>query len=974
MIDRKLSPNPSFIQASASGPSLRQVPATVWVKLNRNCFHRRNMFMPFSDWKLGRCLAVVVFLLLLPCRSGADEIDFERDIAPIMEERCWYCHGEDEQESGLRLDRRVSMLRGGDSGLSAVVPGKPEQSYLMEVIRHVDEDMAMPPDDDKLPDEEIELLARWIQEGANWPGQMDAVAEEKSDHWAFQPVVRPEVPEVNADSQSAAKRSPIDSFLLQTLAQRDLSFSEAADPRSLLRRISIVLTGLAPTPKETNDFLASYAKDSQQAYADAVERLLRSPHFGERWAQHWLDVIRWAETNGSEANLYRKNAWIYRDYVVRALNEDKPYDQFIREQISGDSIGVGEATGFLVAGPHVPAATVGREPAAILQARADRMDEIMQTVGASVMGVTIGCARCHNHKFDPITITDYYSMTGVFQDVEFGSRHPEYSPDHPLRQRGADLWRQIAAQRKILRPLGGWEENWGAYREMHFRPITTSAVRIRFKMPNVGLDELEVLGPNGQNKNLAHKRRGTKVSGFPELGIERRNPIRRVNDGEYGTMTWRAKVEKGSKERPWVRFDFEKPETINRLRLSSNREYFYDTDYLDKKPYLPRYEYDMDILKDDGTWQPWVGTWHVNKKLNEEHPQRKAVLGKIQGLIDALAEEGPRPSFVGRFVRPAVTRVLLRGSPENPRGEVVPAGPAIFGGDLNLTPEAPGPKRRAEFAKWITSADNPLTARVMVNRIWHHVFGSGIVPTTSDFGKAGAPPTHPQLLDWLAAEFVDPTVSGREPWSMKSMIRLLVMSDAFLQSSAPTAQGMKADAGSSLLWRFPPKRVEAEVIRDSILLASESLDRTIGGRSYRIHNVKKTYAQWQVLNNHGPETWRRMLYQERMRRVDDGMFTAFDFPDCGQVRAKRPVSTTPLQALNLMNSDFVMEQSKRIAQRAKQDADGDQGKSIDRCFQLLLGRSPDDQERQACLALAKEEDLSLVCRALINSNEFAFLP
>lgn len=960
-------------------------------------------------------LRIIAYLFLVSASAQADTVDFERDIAPILEERCWYCHGEGEQKSGLRLDRRVRLLRGGDSGLSAVVPGKPEKSYLIEAITHTDEGIAMPPDEEKLPANEIELLTRWIKEGAVWPGQMDAVEEIKSDHWAFQPVVRPKIPtrsvsEATLDgggnvNSSLTRRvmndNPIDAFLLQTLANNDLTFSPPADPRSLIRRASIVLTGLMPTAQETTDFLAAYEADSQQAYTALVDRLLGSQHFGERWAQHWLDVIRWAETNGSEANLYRKNAWIYRDYVVRAFNEDKPYDQFVREQIAGDSLGMGEATGFLVAGPHVPAATVGREPAAIRQARADRMDEIMQTVGASVMGVTIGCARCHNHKFDPITIKDYYAMTGVFQDVEFGSRHPEFSPDHPRRQRGQAIWRDIARQRNILRPLGGWEEDWGAYRELHFKLITTKAVRIRFKMKSVGLDELEVLGPNGQSLNLADKQRGTKVSGFPEDGQDGRNPIDRVNDGEFGTMAWRAKMEKDDKEQPWVQFDFEQPETINRLRLSSNREYFYDTDYLDKKPYLPRYEFDMDILKDDGTWQPWVGTWHVNKQLNKEHPTRKTALDKIQQAIETLAEEGPRPSFVGRFVQPEVTRVLLRGSPESPRDEVAPAGPAIFDGDLSLTSEAKGSERRAAFAEWITSADNPLTARVMVNRIWHHVFGSGIVATTSDFGKAGAAPTHPELLDWLAAEFVEPSeswhhnpkrkrgnldssesslanASGYEgtpnQWSMKSMIRLLVMSDAFRQSSLPRDDGLAIDSGSALLWRFQPKRVEAEVIRDSILQVSGSLDRTIGGRSYRIHNEKATYAQWEVLDNHGPATWRRMLYQERMRRVDDQLFTAFDFPDCGTVRAKRPVSTTPLQALSLMNSDFVMEQSKLIAERAVRNSSGDASKSVDRCFALLLGRMPDEQERKTCLELARVNDLSLVCRALINSNEFTFLP
>ena len=271
------------------------------------------------------------------------------------------------------------------------------------------------------------------------------------------------------------------------------------------------------------------------------------------------------------------------------------------------------------------------------------------------------------------------------------------------------------------------------------------------------------------------------------------------------------------------------------------------------------------------------------------------------------------------------------------------------------------------FAEWLTKPEHPLTARVIVNRLWHHVFGAGIVPTSSDFGLAGALPTHPELLDWLASEFVEPEIRKGAAWSMKEMIRMLVMTDAFRRASHPSELALRADAGSALLWRYPPRRVEAEVIRDGILQASGKLNRRIGGASYRIHNVKKTYAQWEVVNNHGPETWRRMLYQERYRRVDDRMFTAFDFPDCGQVRAKRPVSTTPLQALNLMNSDFVIEQATFIAERARSEAGERQ---VSRAFELLLGRAPDANELAACA----DTELELVCRSLINSNEFAFLP
>ncbi len=915
--------------------------------------------------------SIITLTLLISSVVQAQTVDFKRDIQPILENRCWDCHSTDAQEGDLRLDQRLGMLRGGGSGIAAIVPGKPDQSYLLDVISHRDPDLKMPPESDRIPEKEINLLTQWIQQGAIWPGQEEVDSKLKSDHWAFQPIVRPQVLE-----KPKKGKNTIDAFLQAELKRQGLKYSASAEPLALLRRVSIVLTGLTPTPEETTTFLATWKENSDKAYSDLVDRLMSSPHFGERWAQHWLDVIRWAETNGSEANLYRKNSWVYRDYVVRAFNEDKPYDLFVREQIAGDSLGSGEATGFLVSGPHVPAATVGREPAAIRQARADRMDEIIQTVGPSILGMTIGCARCHNHKFDPVSLKDYYALTAVFEDIEFGGRQPEYAEQHPLSQRGAKILAQIDTLREKLKATGGWEEDWGAYRELHFPAVTTKAVRVRFKTMYVGLDELEFFGPKNLGQNLALANYGTKLTGFPAAGIENRNPLARISDGEYGTMAWRARVEKDADQYPYVQFDFKSNELVDRLRISSNREYYYDTDYLERMPTLPRYEFDVDYQKEDGSWQPWVGTWFVNKKLNQDHPERQAILKEIQSLVLAYFEQGPQPSFVGRFIEPQITHVLLRGSPESPRDEVAPAGLELFSGNLGLSSESSGDERRLAFANWITSDQNPLTARVMVNRIWHHVFGTGIVSTTGDFGQAGAPPSHPELLEWLAAEFVSPEKqsSNNHNWSMHHMIRLMVMSDAFRQSSLPNSDGLEKDAGARLLWRFPPKRVEAEVIRDSILLASGKLNPSIGGKSYRIHNQKKTYAQWEVVNNYGPHTWRRLLYQERMRRVDDQIFTAFDFPDCGQVRAKRPVSTTPLQALNLLNSQFVLEQTKFIAERAMAESDSKLPAAVERCFYLLLGRTPDKDELKVCLSLADQYDLSIVCRALINSNEFAFLP
>jgi len=909
----------------------------------------------------------LMFLCTFLSRTFAD-VDYETDILPLFEDYCYDCHGPDKQKSGFRTDRRAHLLKGGDSGLAALIPGDPSGSYLLEVITSDDPEISMPPKGGKLFEDEIELLNEWVEQGAVWPGQMDDKIEEVTDHWAFQTITRPEIP--------TKVKNPIDSFLNKRLEELGIPKNKQAEPLALIRRASVVLTGLPPQPVRVTDFLSDYQKNPDHAFASLVDELLSSPHFGERWAQHWLDVIRWAETNGSESNLYRKLAWVYRDYVIRAFNQDLPYDDFIRQQLAGDGMGVGEALGFLVAGPHVPAATVGQEPAAIRQARADRMDEIMQTVGASMLGVTMSCARCHNHKFDPISIQDYYSMTAVFQDIEFGSRFPEFSKNHPRKTKANKFWHEVAKNRnKIRNKAFAWEEDWGGYKEVHWKPLEVVGLKLNFSSGYVGLDEVEIFGLPSEDFNLASATNGTQVRtdlAFAQQGD--RFPVSRVIDGKYGTQRWQASYNKEKKQKPWIEFTFEKPVTVGRLRLSSNREYYYETDYLEQKNKFNFDEFLVKVQLSDGTWLEVASIEKIRNLMKREKPLSEAV-GEINHFAYKLSEEGPRPSFVGSFIKPIITRVLHRGSPENPRDVVLPGAPKILSGVLGVDNDASGRARRAKFAEWMVDEKNPLTARVMANRIWQHVFGAGLVVTGGDFGRAGAPPSHPDLLDWIAAEFSTPSRPDGTPWSMKELIRLFVLSDAFKRTNLPSEIGLQKDATSSLLWRFPPRRVEAEVIRDGILLASGKLNREMGGRSYRIHNVKKTYAQWEVTNNFGPETFRRMIYQERMRRVDDQIFTAFDFPDCGQVRAKRPVSTTPLQALNLMNSPFVVTQSKYLADRAMNDSEkGDLHAAIRRCFELLLSRQPDKQEFTAALKVSSMQGLEIVCRALINSNEFAYIP
>ncbi|MEK9773407.1 MAG: DUF1553 domain-containing protein, partial [Opitutae bacterium] len=534
---------------------------------------------------------------------------------------------------------------------------------------------------------------------------------------------------------------------------------------------------------------------------------------------------------------------------------------------------------------------------------------------------------------------------------------------------------EIARNRSNLRNHHAfWEEDWGGYKEIHWPPVEATELRVDFSSGYVALDELEVFGLPAENENLAHQSTGTKVTTDPSFAQQgNRFPIERIIDGKFGTQRWQASFNKENKQQPWLQLSFNKPTTIGRLRLSSNREYYFETDYLEKKTKYNFKNFSVSAKLPDGTWKKLFATKDFNK-LIEEKKYLSETIEEINHLTYRLSEEGPRPSFVGTFIQPKPVRVFHRGSPENPRDLVLPGGPRILDGELDLDKDATGRARRSAFADWLVDTKNPLTARVMANRVWQHVFGHGLVTTGSDFGRAGAAPSHPELLDWLAAEFSMPEYSGAKPWSMKSLIRLLVTSEAFKRSSKPSEQGMLKDAGATFLWRYPPRRVEAEVIRDGILLASGKLDRAMGGRSYRIHNVKKDYAQWEVVDNFGSETWRRMIYQERMRRVDDQIFTAFDFPDCGQVRDKRPVSTTPLQALNLMNSPFVVQQSKYLAERALKDTQNEDATAIARCFELLLSRKPDEAELSAALGIAREQGLEIVCRALINSNEFAFIP
>ena len=931
----------------------------------------------------GRPLTAADSVQLPP--PAAMTVDFKTHVRPILEKSCLDCHGPKRQRSDFRVDVKKIFFAGGAGGKPAAVPGKSAESPLIRYVAGLEEDMQMPPAGKGAPlnAEQIGILRAWIEQGASWPEEAAAAPETAAELWSLRPLARPEIP-----AGHRRDANPVDAFLADTRARKLLAASPEADRRTLLRRAAITLTGIPPTPEEIEQFRHD---PDPFAFEKIVDRLLVSPRFGERWAQFWLDVVRWSETNGSESNLYRRNAWPYRDYVIRAFNEDLPFDRFIREQVAGDAFGVDEATGFLVAGGFVHAATVGREETAIRQARADRLDETIQTVSASLLGVTMACARCHNHKFDPIPQKDYYALAAVFQGIEYGHRPWRNMPDAAHRAARADsLGRQLEEVRADLRAVeSSWTEEWPDHLETRFTPVRARGVRLTFPHQPISIvEEFQVFGPPTGSSNLASAASGATARSFKAVETPMREASRLI-DGQFGTtFAWRTrefqeKADPGA-PLPWFEIEFPAETVIDRIALSSDRETRMHTDYLVEPGKAsasgPR-KYRVEIRGNDGKWREVAnvdlsaktpsGGPAATKKARPTIPGNEAsqvLLERLHRLLQQYTDALPQPVFAGYFIPPAKTHLLGRGDPMAPRDEVQPNALSALQADLRLTSDTPDQERRLAFATWLTDPRrNPLTPRVLANRLWLHVFGHGIVDTPGDFGRAGAPPSHPELLDWIASEFV---AGG---WSAKKLIRLLVTSEAFRQSSAPNVDAARIDTESRLLWRFPPRRVEAEVLRDATLASAGTLDLTMGGQGFRIHADKKRYEGWQVVDNAGPATWRRMIYQENMRGIDDRMFTAFDRPECGQVTPRRTRSTTPLQALNLFNGDFVLIQAEKFAERVRREAGDAPSAQITRAFALAFGRAPTPTEMPAAAALASADGLPALCRVLLNANEFAYL-
>lgn len=925
---------------------------------------------PLVQW----CYLAVVALVGIQLSCSVLFADtFTEKVEPILADHCYDCHGEDKQKSKLRLDTPAGITLGGDSGEPLLIAHESASSYIIRRVTSDDQKHRMPPKGSGLTPEETAILRKWIDEGAKMPGGGGVAPEITTDHWSFQPVARPPVP----IKDDPFLTNEVDSFVLAKLRENNIEPSPPADRPALIRRLYMVMHGMPPTPEEVEAFVNDTRSD---AWDQLVARVLKSPRYGERWGRHWLDVARYADTNGFETNRERKTAYHYRDWVIQAFNDDKPYDAFIKEQLAGDALGADAATGFLVAGPY----DIVKSPDPNLTAmqRQDELADMINTTGTAFLGLTIGCARCHNHKFDPVLQKDYYSMQAVFAGVQHADRPLSAPQDPETRERVAELTQNLEAKRTVLDELklkAAHETDSSSIPERPavdprenvetFAATDARFVRFTIRAASSGepcIDELEVYDADGTNIALAET--GAKPTASGTLPGYEAHKLEHINDGRTGNARSWISSTGGT---GWVQIEFAQPASIQKIVWGRDRQ----GQYSDRVAT----DYQIEASLDGKDWKtiassvgraPFRGASDPNAFLaalyEADATQARALIDETARLQEQIKnlKNGPT-AWAGTFSQPGPTYRLYRGDHTQQREPVPPDALTVLG-SLGLEMDEPEQNRRLQLAEWIASKENPLTARVMVNRIWHYIFGTGIAETPSDLGGNGVAPTHPELLEWLADEFM------RSGWFVKHMQELILLSSTFQQSSAPRTEAAAIDASSRLLWRFPPRRLEAEAIRDSILAVSGALELTGGGPGFYLQEVEvENVMHYFPKEKFGPAEFRRMVYLFKIRQEQDSVFGSFDCPDGNQVIPKRSRSNTPLQALNLFNSPFVLQQAEILAQRLASES-SDAAK-VTRAFELAFSREPDDFEQKASQEMIKAEGIEAFCRAMFNTSEFLFV-
>lgn len=978
--------------------------------------------------------------------AAAEPVDFAREVQPIFAEHCLGCHGAEKQKSGYRLDVKGTAFAGGDTGEAAIIPGKPELSPLLRVVSGADKEMFMPPkksDAKPLDTQQIAVLERWIREGAAWPE--DAPAEAKFaagelKHWSLQPLHKPDVP--------AQSVNPIDAFVQARLAELGFTPSPEADRRTLIRRVYFDLTGLPPSVEEVDAFVAN---GDLQAYEKLVDRLLASPRYGERWARHWLDVVHFGETHGYDKDQPRPNAWPYRDYVIRAFNEDKPYARFVQEQVAGDVLFPGTvdgitALGFIAAGPwdlightEVPETKIDGKIARHL----DRDDMVSSTIN-TFSSITVHCAQCHDHKFDPVSHEDYYALQAVFAGVDRADK--PYFADAALTQRYAALrfdkrdkeerkkqldaeatrlaGERLTALDKRLETAakslkGNAVPEFGYHSAISPKQDAAKWVQVDLG-GSVGIDRIVLqpcfddFGGIGAGFGFPVRFR-VEVSDDPAF----QKDVVRVGQGDDedlpnpGLTPIAMRSEQGNIQGRYVRVTATKlaPRTndfifaLAELQVldAAGKNLAADAKVtaLDSIEAGPRWA--KKNLVDGHAPVPPDGDAANIAELRKERaalledalpPEKRAAqaeLGKQLAQVESELASFPKPQMVyagtvhygaGAFSgtgpnggKPRTISVLARGDVTRPGKEVSPGAlslvkalPARF----ELAPDAPEGERRAALARWLSDERNVLTWRSIVNRVWQYHFGRGIVESPNDFGKMGVPPTHPELLDWLAVTFRD-EMGG----SFKQLHRLIVTSAAYRQSSeAAQPKAMQGDAENRYLWRQNRRRLEAEAIRDSILAASGKLDLTMGGPSFQdfviTHPEHSPHYEYHLADPDDVKLHRRAIYRFIVRSQQQPWMAALDCADPSMLVDKRNQTITPLQALAQLNNQLTVAMAKHFAARMAQQA-AEPGQQINTAFRLALQRSPTAEERDALTAYVKEHGLPNACRLLLNLNEFVFV-
>jgi hypothetical protein len=943
----------------------------------------------------GGLIAGLALVLLPPASARAQGGDtdgiafFEQRIRPVLVKECYECHsaGAKKLRGGLRLDTRAGVLDGGDSG-PAVVPGKPEESLILEALRH--EGLAMPPKS-KLPDTVVADFERWINLGAPDPRDGEAAplrtgidVEAGRGFWSYQ---RPRRHAPPAVADPAWARTDIDRFLLAALEARKLRPAGDADRATLARRVSFDLVGLPPGPQEIDAFVADPA---QGAYERIVDRLLASPEFGERWGRHWLDVVRFGESLTLRGFVF-KEAWRYRDYVIDAFNADRPYNQFVQEQVAGDLLPaacVAEqrrqriATTFLVLGNN------NLEEQDKGQLRMDVVDEQLDTLGKAFLAQTIGCARCHDHKFDPIPTRDYYALAGILRSAK-ALEHANVSKwlELPLPEEPE----QEAAFQRHEAAVAALEGRIKQLRKTHGLVAAKGAIAAS-TLPGIVVDDSEArkVGVWTESRALGyfigagyvHDDKSPK--GEATLTFQPEIP-------EAGVYEVRLAYNSASNRCPAV------PVTI----FSADGESTVTVDMKSDPPIdgrfisLGRFRFERNgqgyvLISNEGTKGTVVADAVQFLPVSSEEPARPAgpsgalpvsaragaEVRALEAQLKRLKSEAPRRALAMTVVEePRIedTQVHVRGSVHN-LGETVPRGFLSVATTGPVPPLPSDSSGRRELAAWLASAENPLTARVLVNRVWHWLFGAGIVRTTDNFGTTGETPSHPELLDDLAVRFME------DGWSIKRLVRQIVLSHAYQLASSDDRRARALDPENRLLWRMNRRRLDAECIRDTILVTSGQLVEDMGGPSFPA-DLASDYGFQQTGR-------RRSVYAPVFRNALPDLFEAFDFADPSMVVGRRNVSTVAPQALYLMNHPFVLEQSRHAARRllAETRTGYDDRQRLDRVYRLALGRSPSDRERAIALEflvqsedaadgspLSPEDAWALVFQALFATIDFRYV-